>query len=147
AAGRRRLVRDGDALGHHPGRQLQGDRQAGVPHGAAAPPLRARWLAGDDGDRAVVDRRRALHRPRARVVLRGLPSHTGCHRMTIEPRRALVYGFATTGRSAARALVKRDRTVIIVDDHPSDDARDTAQLMGMELVEAPSRAQLRTLLD
>lgn len=67
--------------------------------------------------------------------------------MTIDPRRALVYGFATTGRSAARALVKRDRTVIIVDDHPSDDARDTAQLMGMELVEAPSRAQLRTLLD
>ena len=42
AAGRaRRAVRRRDAVGRHPGRVLPGHPAAGVPHGAAAPPLRA----------------------------------------------------------------------------------------------------------
>lgn len=62
------------------------------------------------------------------------------------PERTLVYGFATTGQSVARALRARDHQVIVVDDHPSADARNAAQLMGMEVVEGPSRAQLDRML-
>ena len=38
---RRRPVRAGDAVGDHPGRLVQADRQARLPHGADPPPLRA----------------------------------------------------------------------------------------------------------
>lgn len=62
------------------------------------------------------------------------------------PTRCLVYGFAITGQSIARALQRRGSEVIIADDHPSDRARETAQSMGMELLEHPSRAQLTQAL-
>jgi UDP-N-acetylmuramoylalanine--D-glutamate ligase len=59
----------------------------------------------------------------------------------------VVYGFARTGQSMARALVARGRDVVVVDDHPSTDALAAAQLIGMEVLESPSRAQLSTLLS
>jgi UDP-N-acetylmuramoylalanine--D-glutamate ligase len=63
------------------------------------------------------------------------------------PQRTLVYGFATTGQSVARALRRRGLAVVLADDHPSADARRTAELMDMELIENPSRAQLARLVD
>ena len=117
-ADHRGLVRDGDVVGHHPSRQLPDDGQAGVPHGAVPPSLRAGWLARDHGHRPAVDRRRSVHRARARVVLRRLLAHTWGHRMTA-PQRTLVYGFATTGQSVARALRRRGLAVVVADDHPS----------------------------
>jgi UDP-N-acetylmuramoylalanine--D-glutamate ligase len=65
----------------------------------------------------------------------------------IAPARTLVYGFATTGQSIARALTKRGHGVVVADDHPSRSARDAAQLSGMDVVEAPSRAQLARLVS
>lgn len=62
------------------------------------------------------------------------------------PAHTLIYGFATTGQSVARALTKRGRSVTIVDDHPSRAAREAAQLNAMNIVEAPSRAQLARLV-
>jgi len=63
------------------------------------------------------------------------------------PVRTLVYGFATTGQAVARALVKRGLEAVLVDDHPSTDAREAAELMGMEVLESPSRAQLARLVE
>jgi UDP-N-acetylmuramoylalanine--D-glutamate ligase len=62
------------------------------------------------------------------------------------PPRTLVYGFATTGRSVARALRKRGFDVLVADDHPSEDARRAAELNDMELVDSPSRARLAQIL-
>jgi len=51
-----RRVRRRDALGDAAGPLLQGHRrQAHLPHGAAAPPLRARRVEGDPGRGAVLD--------------------------------------------------------------------------------------------
>ena len=54
---RRRRVRARGAVGDHPGRLVQADRQAGVQDGAAAPPLRADRLERAEGDHALRDRR------------------------------------------------------------------------------------------
>ena len=52
-ADRRRRVRDRGAVGHHPGRLVQADRQARLPDGAAAPPLRADRLERAEGHHAL----------------------------------------------------------------------------------------------
>jgi hypothetical protein len=52
---RRRPVRSGDAVGDHPGRLLQGNRQACLPNGTAASPLRAAGLAGIHRRRTLLD--------------------------------------------------------------------------------------------
>jgi UDP-N-acetylmuramoylalanine--D-glutamate ligase len=62
------------------------------------------------------------------------------------PRQPIVYGFANTGQSMTRALLARGHEVVVVDDHPSTDALAAAELIGMEVVERPSRAQLSQLL-
>ena len=54
----RRPVRVRDDVGDPPGRQLPAHRQADLPHGAGAPPLRAGRLAGDDGHHPLLDPRR-----------------------------------------------------------------------------------------
>jgi UDP-N-acetylmuramoylalanine--D-glutamate ligase len=46
-----------------------------------------------------------------------------------------------------RALRARGRDVVVVDDHPSADALAEAELMAMQVVERPSRAQLTRLLS
>ena len=55
AARHRRALRHGDRLGHRPGHQFPGLRPPHLPHGAHPPPLRARRLARDHGDRALLD--------------------------------------------------------------------------------------------
>ena len=54
----RRPVRARGGLGHRPGRQLQDDRTARVPHGAAAPSFRAEGLGGTDNRDPLLDHRR-----------------------------------------------------------------------------------------
>ena len=67
----RRPVRPDHAVGDHPGRLLQAHRQAGLPDGAAAAPLRA-GRAGREVTIVgpVLDHRRAVRRRRARRLLR-----------------------------------------------------------------------------
>src|SRR5687767_8244118 len=55
AADHGRRVRGRDALCDDPGGELQGDGQARLPNGAAAPPLRIEGLEGEPGRRAVLD--------------------------------------------------------------------------------------------
>ena len=54
---RRRPVRARDGVGDRSGRLVQADRQAGVPDGAAAPPLRAEGLGGADHRDPLLDHR------------------------------------------------------------------------------------------
>ena len=62
------------------------------------------------------------------------------------PARALVIGFGVTGRAVTRALTARGHQVVVVDDHPSPDARTAAELAAVDLIEAPTRAQLDDLV-
>ena len=79
AADHRRPLRHGDAVGDHAGHQLPGVPPPHLPHGAHPPPLRAGRLARDDGDRPLLDPRRALLRARARHLLRRLPDGGEIH--------------------------------------------------------------------
>ncbi len=63
------------------------------------------------------------------------------------PSRTLVYGLAVTGRSISRALRARGFDVVAVDDHPSVEAAEAAQSIGVDLVVEPSRAQLARLIE
>ena len=60
--------------------------------------------------------------------------------------RSLVLGFAVTGQAMTRALTARGHRVVVVDDHPSPDARRAAELAAVELVEAPSDEELAALV-
>ena len=71
------LYRPGDAVGHNPGRQFPPVRPPGFPHGAGAPPLRAAGVAGDDGDRPVLDPGRVVHGLVLGRLLRRLPGPRG----------------------------------------------------------------------
>ena len=89
-------------------------RPTGLPHGARTPPLRAGGLAGDDGDRPVLDPGRAVHGPVAGGVLRRLPGPRRHGVMAdrghprVAPGQALVIGYGVSGRAAA-ALVGQSR--------------------------------------
>ncbi|HVN51626.1 MAG TPA: UDP-N-acetylmuramoyl-L-alanine--D-glutamate ligase [Acidimicrobiales bacterium] len=62
------------------------------------------------------------------------------------PRRALVVGFGITGRAVTRALRARGGDVVVVDDHPSSAARAAAESCAVDLLDAPTRAQLGALV-
>jgi UDP-N-acetylmuramoylalanine--D-glutamate ligase len=62
------------------------------------------------------------------------------------PRRFLVVGFRVMGAALAEALLRRGLDVVAVDDHPSTEAGVKAQLLGVTLIEAPSRDQLSALV-
>ncbi len=62
------------------------------------------------------------------------------------PHRALVVGFGVTGQAVARALRRHGGDVVVVDDHPSPSARAAAELAAVDLIEAPSRAELDELV-
>ena len=67
----RRTVRDPDAVGHPPGRLLQGHQgQTHSPDGTAAPPLRDAGLGGDHGRGPLLADRRDLRGRRAGGLLR-----------------------------------------------------------------------------
>ncbi len=69
------------AVGDPPDHQLPPVRPAHLPHGPHPPPLRARGLARDHGDRPLLDPGRPLLRVGARHLLRRLP-HGGEVHMT-----------------------------------------------------------------
>ena len=113
AAHHRRPVRDRDDVGDHPGRQLPALRPAGLPHGADPPPLRARRLARDDGDRPVLDHRRALHRRRRSASSTPTSSASrGARRCSTPPDSRSppwCLGLGVTGQAVVRALVAHGR--------------------------------------
>ena len=53
----RRPFRPRSDIGHRPGRELQDDRAARLPHGAAAPPFRAAGVGGADDRDPLLDHR------------------------------------------------------------------------------------------
>lgn len=55
-------------------------------------------------------------------------------------------GLGVTGRAVVRALLAHGEGVTVVDDHPTDQGRGLATEAGFELVEAPDRATLTTLM-
>ena len=106
----------------HPGRVVQADRQARLPDGAAAPPLRAHRLERAEGDRAVRhprDHLRAVqpHHPEAAM--------TTNHSFSVAGKRVVVVGAARSGVAAAELLVRRGATVTLTDvrDTIAEDAQ------------------------
>ena len=123
---RRRAVRHGDAVGDDPGDELPPVQAPRVPHGAHPPPLRARRLARDDRDRAVLAPRGRLRRPRPRALLRRLHQHRRA-RLT----EHLVLGLGVTGQAVLRALVAHGESAIVVDDAPTPAGRALADELGV----------------
>lgn len=58
----------------------------------------------------------------------------------------LVVGLGTTGKAVARHLRAAGDQVVVVEDQPSEASRQAAAQLGVELVEAPSPAQLSDLV-
>ncbi|MEZ5136097.1 MAG: UDP-N-acetylmuramoyl-L-alanine--D-glutamate ligase [Acidimicrobiales bacterium] len=58
----------------------------------------------------------------------------------------LVVGLGITAQAMCRVLVAAGRPVVVVDDHPSADARRAAELLTVQLIDAPSPAQLDELV-
>lgn len=62
------------------------------------------------------------------------------------PARSLVVGFRVMGAAMARALKSRGLDVVAVDDHPSPESVTEAELLGVELLAAPSPDELARLV-
>ena len=62
------------------------------------------------------------------------------------PGHALVVGFAVTGQAMTTALRAHGGDVVVVDDHPSPAGRRKAESEAVNLVEAPTDAQLASLV-
>ncbi|MGB3733769.1 MAG: UDP-N-acetylmuramoyl-L-alanine--D-glutamate ligase [Ilumatobacter sp.] len=60
--------------------------------------------------------------------------------------RALVYGLAVTGVSTVRALQRRGYEVVAGDDVVTDERRETATDLGIELLDSPDDATLAELM-
>jgi len=61
--------------------------------------------------------------------------------------RALVYGLAVAGASAARALQRRGVEVIVADDAATAERVELARDLGLELLDAPDAVTLRSVLS
>ena len=59
----------------------------------------------------------------------------------------VVVGYGLHGQAVTAALRARDVPVVVVDDRPSDAARDHASDRGISLVTAPDQATLRSIMD
>ncbi len=128
----------------HPGGELPGLRSARVPHGAHPPPLRAGGLARDHGDRALLDPRRALRRPRARASSTPTSCRSrDCTERHVASGRILVYGLGVSGRATAARLLSEGVEVVAVDDDAGDGPRRAAAGLGVELVSAPDAPRAR----
>jgi UDP-N-acetylmuramoylalanine--D-glutamate ligase len=57
-----------------------------------------------------------------------------------------IIGFGLAGRALAGALLQRGHLPVVVEDRPGDDHRAEAAKIGVELVEAPSEAELEAIL-
>ena len=151
------------ALGHHPDRLLQAERrQAGVPDGAAPPPLRAGRLGRGEDHAPLLDRRRARGAPGRDAVpgvAAGLPADgmtMSTTTPTIDPdtlsmaairdgvlrdRPVAVLGFARSGIALARFLADAGARVRIYDARPAAELeRAIGQLEGrsVELALGPA---------
>lgn len=61
--------------------------------------------------------------------------------------RALVYGLAVAGESAARALTRRGIEVLLADDIVTPERRAVARELGAELIDAPDPATITSLVS
>ncbi|MCX7620955.1 MAG: UDP-N-acetylmuramoyl-L-alanine--D-glutamate ligase [Acidimicrobiales bacterium] len=66
--------------------------------------------------------------------------------MSLPIERVLVIGLGQTGQAVCRALRRRGHEVVAVDDHPSAPMRAQAQLIGVELIEAPDPGTIDELV-
>ena len=127
----RRPVRARDDFSDRSGRLVQAHRQTRVPHGAAAPPLRAEGLGGADDRDPVLDHRhgpgpdRPVDPEAAVATVIGLAS--------MADRTAAVLGLSRTGRSACRALTASGARVWAWDDDP--ERRREAAASGIPIVD------------
>ncbi len=58
----------------------------------------------------------------------------------------LIVGFGVVGRAVSRALVARGHRPLVIEDRPTEDAREVAAEIGVEIVEAPSAGALADLV-
>src|SRR3954469_4024701 len=117
-----RRVRRRDALGDDPGAVLQVERrQAHLPHGAAASPLRARGLEGKPGGGALLDHHHDARAVRAidaeAAMMRESPFRLlkRPERFALAGRRVLVLGLGDTGLSVARYAEGQGARVRVAD--------------------------------
>ena len=54
-----------------------------------------------------------------------------------QPTSALLVGFGVANRAVAAALVRRGHTVVAIDDQASEEVREAASDLGIELVANP----------
>ena len=124
------LFVDHHHVGDHPGRVLQGDRQPGVPDGAAAASFRAARLGRDDHRDQVLAHLRPVRRARARHLLRRMAARMSepAARAGAEfaGQRVLVAGLGVSGPPAARVLAARGARVTAVDSRDDADRRELA---------------------
>jgi len=59
----------------------------------------------------------------------------------------LIVGFGITGQAVAAVLIERGHLPIVIDDRPGASAIEAADVMGIELVAAPSDAALSEVVD
>src|SRR6185312_13990651 len=125
--------------------RVQGVRPqaSAVPDVADPPPLRARRLAGDDGDHPLLADLGDLrgHRP-GPVHLRLHPPGPAMKRT-----RALVYGLAVTGEAVAAALVAHGHDIVVADDQTTAVRVAAAQRLGTELIGAPEVDEIAALVE
>ncbi|MBM3676144.1 MAG: hypothetical protein FJW88_14640, partial [Actinobacteria bacterium] len=135
----RRSLRAGDRERDRAGDRVPRLRPARAPDVSGPSPLRDPRLAGVHDHRALLDLRGVRDGARAGLLLRGLPPHPGCDRVT---RRILVVGLRATGEAVVGHFARAgDRVTVVEEDpgQPSYAARVAAVgALGAELVERPA---------
>jgi UDP-N-acetylmuramoylalanine--D-glutamate ligase len=61
--------------------------------------------------------------------------------------RTLVVGLGVAGTAVARTLRALDEEVVVLDDHPTDQQRETADFLGLELLAAPTREAIESVVE
>ena len=138
APDRRRALRHRVAVGDPAGGQLPALQAAHLPHGADPPPLRARRLAGDHGDRALLAARRrcAPRSPSASTT----PTSSARAASIDRPRRARASASPARPCCARSSPTARGPWRSTTARPPA--GRALAEELGVELVEAPDAAAL-----
>jgi phospho-N-acetylmuramoyl-pentapeptide-transferase len=109
-----RRLRGRDAVGDDPGRVVQADGQARVPHGADPSPLRAQGVEGEPGRRPLLDHHHAARAVRAfhaEAAMSAVANFAG--------RNTVVLGLGLTGYTLARYLAAGGATVRVADTRAS----------------------------
>lgn len=71
---------------------------------------------------------------------------SACDAQAIDLSVPIIVGFGVTGQAVAAVLVGRGHTPIVIDDAPRPDALEAARDLGLEIVAAPSVAQLTAII-